>query len=158
MPMLQTSIDTVPAPAAVSPELSDRPRRRRFTVQDKLRILAETGKAAETGGAGAVLRREGVYLSSLTDWRRQRDAGAFQALSPNKRGPQIAAANPLARRERENVILARRLARAEAIIDLQKKSRTCWGYRRSQATARLDRGCRRSRSGQRRRIWRGYIP
>ena len=115
----------MPAPAAVSPELSDRPRRRRFTVQDKLRILAETDQAAETGGAGAVLRREGVYSSSLTDWRRQRDAGAFQALSPNKRGPRIAAANPLAallaQRERENAILARRLARAEAIIDLQKK-------------------------------------
>ena len=135
MPMLQTPIDTaagagpnggrrptiVPAPAAVSPELSDRPRRRRFTVQDKLRILAETDQAAETGGVGAVLRREGVYSSSLTDWRRQRDAGAFQALSPNKRGPRIAAANPLtallAQRERENAILARRLARAEAIID-----------------------------------------
>ena len=82
MPMLQTSIDTaagagtdgglrptvVPAPAAVSPELSDRPRRRRFTVQDELRILAETG------GVGGVLGREGVYSSSLTDWRRQRDA------------------------------------------------------------------------------------
>jgi len=137
--MLQTSIDSaagagtnqgrrptvVPAPAAESPELSDRPRRRRFTVQDKLRILAETDKAADTGGVGAVLRREGVYSSSLTDWRRQRDAGAFEALSPNKRGPRMAAANPLAQllaqRERENAILARRLARAEAIIDLQKK-------------------------------------
>jgi transposase len=139
MPMLQTSIDTaagagtnggrrptiVPAPAAVSPELSDRPKRRRFTVQDKLRILAETDRAAEHGGVGAILRREGVYSSSLTDWRRQRDAGAFHALSPSKRGPRTAVANPLtallAERERENAILARRLARAEAIIDLQKK-------------------------------------
>jgi transposase len=139
MPMLQTPNDTaagadtnggrrptiVPAPAAVSPELSDRPKRRRFTVQDKLRILAETDSAADHGGVGAVLRGEGVYSSSLTDWRRQRDAGALHALSPSKRGPKIAAANPLAtllaERERENAILARRLARAEAIIDLQKK-------------------------------------
>lgn len=117
MPMLQTP--------AVSPELSDRPKRRRFTIQDKLRILAETDQAAETGGVGAVLRREGVYSSSLTDWRRQRDAGAFHALSPSKRGPKTAAVHPLtallAERERENAILARRLARAEAIIDLQKK-------------------------------------
>jgi transposase len=139
MPMRQTPIDTaagagtnegrrptiVPTPAAVSPELSDRPKRRRFTVQDKLRILAETDNAAETGGVGAILRREGVYSSSLTDWRRQRDAGAFHALSPSKRGPKTAIVHPLtallAERERENAILARRLARAEAIIDLQKK-------------------------------------
>jgi transposase-like protein len=109
----------------VSPELSDRPKRRRFTVQDKLRILAETDQAADHGGVGAVLRREGVYSSSLTDWRRQRDAGAFHALRPSKRGPKTATVHPLAtllaERERENAILARRLARAEAIIDLQKK-------------------------------------
>jgi transposase len=120
MPMLQTPI----APAAVSPELSDRPKRRRFTVQDKLRILAETDQAAETDGVGAILRREGVYSSSLTDWRRQRDAGAFHALSPSKPGPKTATVHPLtallAERERENAFQARRLARAEAIIDLQK--------------------------------------
>ena len=86
----------VPAPAAVSPELSDRPRRRTFTVQDKLRILAETDRAAETGGIGAILRRESLYSSALTDWRRQRDAGAFNALVPGKRGRKTMTANPLA--------------------------------------------------------------
>jgi hypothetical protein len=64
----------VAAPAAASPELSDRPRRRTFTAQDKLRILAETDRAAETGGIGTILRREGIYSSALTDWRRQRGA------------------------------------------------------------------------------------
>ena len=68
------------APASASPELPDRPRRRTFTARDKLRILAETDRAAETGGIGAILRREGVYSSSLTEWRKQRDAGAFGAL------------------------------------------------------------------------------
>ena len=72
----------VPAPAAANPELSDRPKRRTFTAGEKLRILAETDRAADTGGISAILRREGLYSSTLTDWRRQRDAGAFEALKP----------------------------------------------------------------------------
>jgi len=117
----------VPAPAAASPELSDRPRRRSFTTQDKLRILAETDRAAGTGGIGAVLRREGIYSSTLTDWRRQRDAGAIGGLSPAKRGPKVAEPNPLAaelaRLQQDNARLTRRLTRAEAIIDIQKNHR-----------------------------------
>src|SRR5271165_3503818 len=139
MPMNQPHIDAaagaattvglrppfVAAPAAASPELSDRPRRRTFTAQDKLRILAETDRAAETEGIGAVLRREGIYSSALTDWRRQRDAGAFGALTPARRGPKIAEANPLtaavAQLQRDNARLTLRLARAEAVIGIQKK-------------------------------------
>src|SRR3954470_14195947 len=86
----------VPAPATVSPELSARPKRRTFTAAEKLRILAETDRAADTGGIAAILRREGLYSSALTDWRRQRDAGAFEALKPLKRGPKAAPVNPLA--------------------------------------------------------------
>src|SRR5271168_5055544 len=74
----------VPAPSAASPELSNRPRRRTFTAQDKLRILTETDRAADTGGVGAILRREGIYSSTLGDWRRLRAAGAFGALVPVK--------------------------------------------------------------------------
>jgi transposase len=139
MPMLQPPIDAeagatanggrrptvVVAPASASPELSDRPRRRTFTARDKLRILAETDRAAETGGVGAILRREGVYSSSLTEWRKQRDAGAFGALAPAKRGPKAVEANPLAAKlalaQRDNARLTLRLKRAEAIIELQKK-------------------------------------
>ena len=115
----------VAAPASASPELLDRPRRRTFTAQDKLRILAETDRAAETGGIGAILRREGLYSSALTGWRRQRDAGAFTALAPGKRGPKTAEPNPLAAEvtalQRDNARLTLRLTRAEAIIDIQKK-------------------------------------
>ena len=115
----------VPPPETASPELSARPRRRSFTAQEKLRILAETDRAAQTGEIGAVLRREGIYSSLLTDWRRQREAGAFSALSPSRRGPKPAALNPLAAElagaQAENARLLRRLDRAEAIIDLQKK-------------------------------------
>jgi transposase-like protein len=115
----------VAAPTSASPELSDRPRRRTFTAQDKLRILAETDRAAQSGGIGVILRREGLYSSALTDWRRQRDAGTFNALIPGKRGPKAAEPNPLSAEvtalQRDNARLARRLARAEAIIDIQKK-------------------------------------
>jgi transposase-like protein len=115
----------VPAPLAASPELAARPRRRTFTAQDKSRILAETDRAAETGGIAAILRREGLYSSALTDWRRQREAGAIGGLSPVKRGPKIAEPNPLAadmaRLQQDNARLTLRLTRAEAIIDIQKK-------------------------------------
>src|SRR6188508_1019488 len=86
----------VPAPAAANPELSDRPKRRMFTAGEKLRILAETDRAADTGGISAILRREGLYSSTLTDWRRQRAAGVFDALTPARRGRKTAAVNPLA--------------------------------------------------------------
>lgn len=115
----------MPPPVAASPELSDRPRRRTFTAKDKLRILAEADRAAATGGIGAILRREGLYSSALTSWRRQRDAGAIGGLSPATRGPKTAEPNPLAteltRLQQDHARLTQRLTRAEAIIDIQKK-------------------------------------
>lgn len=117
----------VSAPDNASPELVIRPRRRTFTAKDKLRILDEADRAAGVpGGIGAIIRREGLYSSALTDWRRQRAAGAFGALSPVKRGPKVAEPNPLAAEhaqlQRENRLLTKRLERAEAIIEIQKKS------------------------------------
>jgi transposase-like protein len=115
----------VPGPVAASPELTVRVRRRTFTAADKLRILAEIDRAAESRSIGAVLRREGLYSSLVTDWRRQRDAGAYEALTPERRGPKPAPANPLAAdlagALRDNAQLRRRLERAEAVIDIQKK-------------------------------------
>jgi transposase len=139
MPMLHTENDAeagaatnggrrptvVAAPASASPELSGRPRRRTFSAKDKLRILADIDHAAETRGIGAILRREGLYSSTLSEWRRQRDAGAFSALIPGKRGPKTAEPNPLsaevAALQRNNARLTQRLTRAEAVIDIQKK-------------------------------------
>jgi transposase len=167
MPMLHTENDAeagaasnggrgptvVAAPASVSPELSDRPRRRSFSARDKLRILADIDRAAETRGIGAIPRREGLYSSTLSEWRRQRDAGAFSALVPGKRGPKTAEPNPLAaelaRSRKSNADLSRRLARAEAVIDIQKKSRRCWASRWRPPAACLDRRGRGTRPGQR---------
>ncbi len=115
----------VPPPSAASAEQSDRPRRRKFTAQEKLRILAETDRATGSGGIGAILRREGIYSSMLTEWRKLRDAGAIGALVAVKRGPKVGAPNPLAAElaslKRENARLTRRLACAETVIDIQKK-------------------------------------
>lgn len=91
-----------------------------------MRILDEIDQAGNTrGAASAILRREGLYSSSITDWRRQRDAGAYEGLSPVKRGPKAAPANPLsaehAQLQRDYKRLEQRLERAEAVIDIQKK-------------------------------------
>ena len=114
----------VAAPAAATPELADRPRRRTFTGQDKLRILAEIDRAP-AGGTGAILRREGLYSSTLSDWRGLRAAGALGGLTAVKRGPKPAPHNPfaaeLAQAKRENARLVRRLEHAETIIAIQKK-------------------------------------
>jgi transposase-like protein len=115
----------VPAPAAANPELSERPRRRTFTAKEKLRILQAADRATGAGEIGALLRREGLYSSHLTDWRRQRDAGILDGLTPARRGPTPVEPNPLtadlAKAQQENAKLRLRLERAEAIIDLQKK-------------------------------------
>ena len=77
----------------------------------------------EASGRSCAVR--GFIRRLLTDWRRQRDAGAFEALSPATRGPKVAAPNPLAAEhaqlQRDNRLLTKRLERAEAIIELQKK-------------------------------------
>ena len=96
------------APAgALDPELVEVPRRRRFTAEYKLRIVREAEGCASRGEIGELLRREGLYSSLLTEWRRARDAGSLGALE-RPRGPK---ANPV---EGENARLRRRAERAEA--------------------------------------------
>ena len=111
----------VHADAMPDPEVPERPVRRRFSAQYKLDILAEID-AAEPGGIGAILRREGLYSSHLVDWRRARDRGALEALARPRGRPKP---NPLARENerlrRQNVRLEGRLATAERIIEIQSK-------------------------------------
>ena len=73
--------------ATVQPtsELTAIPKRRTFTAKFKLRILDETDPALDTSGVTAILRREGLYSSALTDWRRARAAGSLGALQPRQR-------------------------------------------------------------------------
>jgi transposase len=108
-----------------NPEVLEKPIRRRFTAEYKLRILQEVDALSESGQIGALLRREGLYSSNLTTWRRQRDNGTIEALSPKKRGRKAHRQDPLIQENeqlrRQNERLARRLKKAEAIIDFQKK-------------------------------------
>ena len=92
-------------------EVSTKARRRRFTTAEKIRILREADAAAhETGGVTALLRREGLYSSHLTSWRRQRDAGQF-GKTPRKRGPVAVPPDP---RDKKIAELERSLRKAEA--------------------------------------------
>ena len=111
---------------APSPEVLEKPVRRRFTVEYKVRILAEADACTETGQRGELLRREGLYSSHLSTWRRQRDVGVLAGLTPKRRGRKSKAKNPLAdevaQLQRENQRLNEKLRQAELIIDVQKKA------------------------------------
>ena len=102
--------------------MTERATRRRFTAEYKLRILREVDACRVHGELGALLRREGLYSSHLTTWRRQRDEMAKAGLTARKRGPKAKAVDPrLKQLERENARLKRRLEKAETIIEFQKK-------------------------------------
>jgi len=104
------------------PEVIPQAKRRRFSAQYKLRVLAEADSCTERGKIGALLRQEGLYSSHLTTWRRQRDEGQLQGLTGKKRGRKAdQAAAELAQLRRENEQLQVRLQQAETIIDVQKK-------------------------------------
>lgn len=107
------------------PEVVGRPVRRRFTAAYKQRILAEVEAAAGSGAVGRILRREGLYSSQLTTWRKARTHSEQAALAPKKRGPKPTPANPLqaenTQLKRENAKLQKKLHTAELMLDLQKK-------------------------------------
>jgi transposase-like protein len=68
------------------PAVPERPVRRRFTAEYKLRILREADRSPGPGQLGALLRREGLYSSHLTTWRKQREEGTLAGLRPKRRG------------------------------------------------------------------------
>ena len=103
------------------PEVPERARRRTFTAQYKLDIVAEYD-AAPDGQKGAVLRREGLYSSHIIEWRRSRDAGALAGLkAPRGLKPPDAQAEHIARLEAEKKRLEQELAKARFVIDVQGK-------------------------------------
>ena len=115
------------APSGVrpDPEVVATARRRQFTSGDKRRILDAADRCTQPGEIGVLLRKEGIYSSHLTTWRRQRAADERAALEPQKRGRKADPAQTEDRRvlqlTQENDRLRRKLAQANAIIDVQKK-------------------------------------
>ena len=100
---------------------SPRPTRRRFTVEQKLRILAEYEAAKTPEARGAVLRREGIYSSHIALWRQKRDSGGKAALD-RKRGPKPnPQARELERLRRKNQKQAKRIDQLEKIVEVQGK-------------------------------------
>jgi transposase len=117
------SLDEIERP---DPEVPAKARRRRFSAQYKKKILEEADDCkGEPGAMGALLRREGLYSSHLTTWRKQREKGELDGLAPKKRGRKAKPINPLARKVRalevENRRLQKQLDKAETIISFQKK-------------------------------------
>jgi transposase len=107
------------------PEVVPMAKRRQFTAEEKLRILEEADACTGPGEIGALVRREGIYTSYLSRWRKARDDGELTALGPQRRGPKpvtdAAVAKEVARLRRENERLQKRLDQAETIIEVQKK-------------------------------------
>ncbi len=107
------------------PEVNEKPVRRQFTAEYKLRIVEEADRCTDKGQVGELLRREGLYSSHLTNWRRLREEGSLSSLKPKKRGRKRKAndevTQELERLRRENQKLAERLRQAEMIIEVQKK-------------------------------------
>ena len=114
----------VERPSAPDPEVVAKPRRRTFSAEYQIRILREAD-ACEPGQIGALLRREGLYSSHLTAWRRLRDKGFLVAAGERRRGRKTKPSDPSVKRvaelERENRRLAEELRKAQIIIDFQKK-------------------------------------
>jgi transposase len=123
------SVSGVPPPGngklLPDPAVAEKPVRRRFTAEYKLRILREADRCTEPGQLGALLRREGLYSSHLTAWRQQRNQGTLAGLTPKRRGRKASPDAPLiAENEslrRENQRLTAKLRQAETILEVQKK-------------------------------------
>jgi transposase len=115
----------VPRPDLNEVEVVAKATRRRFTAAYKRKVLRAADACTQPGAIGALLRREGLYSSHLTTWRAQRERGELLGLTPKQRGPAPTPKHPLAAKvvalEREVTRQTARAARAEALVELQKK-------------------------------------
>jgi transposase len=127
----RSATDVNAGAAHPDPEVVAQAKRRRFTAEYKQSILTKADQAKGSGGIGALLRREGLYSSLLTTWRREREAGVRQALAPQKRGPKSKrdpVAEHVQKLQRDNERLTEQLRKAEIVIDVQKKVAALLGW------------------------------
>jgi transposase InsO family protein len=122
-------VAVVASSAAPDPEVHAVAKRRQFTAAYKLAVLEEAERLSEPGAIGALLRREGLYSSHLSVWRRERDSGALEALS-RRRGRKAKLSSEqkrMAALEARCARLQRELDQAHTIIEVQKKLCTLLG-------------------------------
>jgi transposase-like protein len=109
----------------LSTEVTEKATRRKFSAEEKARILREAAACTAPGELGALMRREGIYSSQLSKWRQQARRGAAKGLAPKKRGPEArvvdARDKQIAELERKLARQTKRAERAEAIVEVQKK-------------------------------------
>ncbi len=114
-----------PDSGSADTEVTSRAQRRRFTAEYKRQIVREAERCTTSGAVGALLRREGLYSSSLASWRAARDRGELEGLAPKQRGPKAVAPDPrdkkISEQEREIDKWRKRADRAEALVEVQKK-------------------------------------
>jgi transposase-like protein len=114
-----------PLPPGSNSEVVPRARRRSFTSADRRRILQAADLCTKPGEVGALMRREGVYSSLLSTWRRLREAAEMAALEPRKRGPKVdparVDAQHISQLTRERDHLRVELDKAQLVIEVQKK-------------------------------------
>jgi len=139
-PGVEERSDEAPGPGAGArpacpdpdPEVVAKPRRRQFSAAYRLRILEEADRCTESGEVGRLLRREGLYSSHLSVWRKARRKGSLQGLAPSKRGAKPAERNPMAAKvhalETKVGRLERELHAAHTILDVQKKVAGLLGF------------------------------
>lgn len=121
--------------------MAEKANRRQFSAEYKRKILKEAEACTKEGEIGALLRREGLYSSHLTQWRAARERGEIAGLAPRKRGPKAVARDPrdgkILELEAETKRWKARAERAEALVDLQKKVSAILGIALPENDARL---------------------
>ncbi len=125
------------APSATTPsgrdgveasgEVMEKAQRRRYTREYKQKILIEAEACREPGEVGSLLRREGLYSSALTTWRRQRDRGEVEGKRGKKPTPHEDLIEENKRLRRENHQMSQKLKQAQTIIEIQKKASEMMG-------------------------------
>jgi transposase len=120
------------AAAPPDPEVEAKPKRRKFTAAYRLRILEEADRCQDPGEIGQLLRREGLYSSHLSSWRKARREGSLAALAPKKRGAKPKVRNPLEPKVRQLEAKVARLEteleKAHTILDVQEKVAGLLGF------------------------------
>jgi transposase len=127
-----------PEPTVPNPEVHEKPNRRRFSSSYQARIVREADACAMKGEIGALLRREGLYSSQLSDWRKKYRKGGQAALRETTRGRKplhTSEEKEVARLKKQVSSLEQRLQKAETIIEIQKKISDLLGIQQPEITS-----------------------